>query len=340
MRRSRVLLVQMSLLFVLAFAVISMPGVAGLLSVRPVHAFGLTYTVSGTVDSTLCTSSVGATWNSGTSTCTISEVGWYVAPSTTLTIPSGTTLTMDEAILYNYGTVYNYGTIINEGAGSTIYNCTGTCTATIVNEASGTITNNQYIVNYGTFDNFGTITNNDLFNNECGGILNGNSIVGGYYQVLCPCELVFETPTTGTTGITPGTTGFQLTYLLMYPNTGTTDSAASFELSAVSSSGDWSVVSVSPLHVPGIGTSTSIYFYPITVTVNAPGTSGSTTTLTVTATDEQGSYRGCSLRTDLATSGTAPSTVPEFPLGMLALLGLALPAMILLKRKFSVATPA
>jgi len=155
---------------------------------------------------------------------------------------------------------------------------------------------------------------------------------------VSPCTVVFQTGTK--TGIAPGTSGLQLTYSLVYPyNYPSAGTAASFGLSVGSSNTAWTVVGVSPLLVPGEGTSTSFDWYPVTVTVNAPNAPGSTTILTVTATDEQSQGRGCSLQTTLTTSGT-PNTVPEFPLGMLALLGLAIPTTILLKRKFSIATPA
>lgn len=154
------------------------------------------------------------------------------------------------------------------------------------------------------------------------------------------CLVVFQTGTT--TGITPGTTGVELTYALAYPADYPTPApiAASFALSAASSNTAWTVASIGPSLVPPSGKSTAFDYYPITVFVNAAGTSGSTTTLNVTATVQQAGLGSCYLLTVLTTSGTAPSTVPEFPLGILALLGLALPAMILLKRKFSVAIPA
>lgn len=152
---------------------------------------------------------------------------------------------------------------------------------------------------------------------------------------VLPCVIVFQTGTT--TGIAPGTTGVTLTYSLVYPsNYPATSTSASFGLSAVSSNPAWTGVGVGPTLV---GPGTSFEYYPITVTVNAPSTPGSTTTLTVTATDEQSEGRGCNLQTGLSTSGTPPSTIPEFPLGMLVLIALALPAMILLKKRFSVAIP-
>jgi hypothetical protein len=154
------------------------------------------------------------------------------------------------------------------------------------------------------------------------------------------CMLVFQTGTK--TGIAPGTTGVELTYELIYPTYYPSPApiAASFVPSATSSNPAWTVASVGPSLVEYFSSpSTSFTYYPITVFVNAASASGSTTTLNVTATAQQAGVGSCFLLTVLTTSGTPPSTVPEFPLGMLALLGLALPAIVLLKRKFSVATP-
>lgn len=148
-----------------------------------------------------------------------------------------------------------------------------------------------------------------------------------------PCGLTL-TPTTQPTTIPAGTT-VSLTYLLTY--TETPSFAASFTLSAASSNGAWTVVSVLPSPVPSSGTSDSIS-QTITVKVTAPASPGSTTTLTVKAANNQDGHADCYARTPL-TAGAfppPPNGVPQFPLGIALLLALALPALLLVKSKYSV----
>ena len=183
---------QMGLVFLLAFAVFSLSGAAGPLSVRPVHAL-TGYTVSGTLDSTTCTPSVGATWNSGNSTCTIpGAVDWYIASS--LTIPSGTTLDNygrihDTDSIY-WSRIFNYGTITNEGF---VDNCVPPPFYLLLSNiySNGTFTNESTLKNCGDFTNAGTLANSGtILTQGAGDFLSSGTLTnsghinneGGYFE--------------------------------------------------------------------------------------------------------------------------------------------------------------
>lgn len=141
------------------------------------------------------------------------------------------------------------------------------------------------------------------------------------------------TPTTQSTTVAAGST-VTLTYLLTYSES--ISYAANFAVSALSSNSAWNVVSVVPSTVPASGTSDSIN-QTISVEVTAPSTPGSTTTLTVTAVNNQDHNANCYAYTTL-TAGALPPGVPQFPLGMTLLIAIVLPAMLLVKRKFSISS--
>lgn len=194
MRRTGVPIVQMGLVFLLAFAVFSLSGAAGPLSVRPVHAL-TGYTVSGTLDSTTCTPSVGATWNSGNSTCTIPHfVDWYIASS--LTIPSGTTLDNNGSIhdtdsIFS-ARIFNYGTITNEAEGF-VDNCVPPPYYSLLSNiySNGTFTNENTLRNCGDFTNAGTLANSGtILTQGAGYFLSSGTLTnsghinneGGYFE--------------------------------------------------------------------------------------------------------------------------------------------------------------
>jgi len=133
-----------------------------LLSAVPrAHALTLTgYTVSGTVDSTLCTNN-GGSWDPTSSSCTIPMgIAWEVASSTTLTIPAGVSIT-GPAI----GRINNLGTIDISGAWnvqSSEFDSEGTLTI----ESSGALLT-QYELNI-----FGSLSNSGFLENSCGALDN------------------------------------------------------------------------------------------------------------------------------------------------------------------------
>jgi hypothetical protein len=134
------------------------------------------------------------------------------------------------------------------------------------------------------------------------------------------------TPSTQSTTVGPSSTT-TFTYLLTY-----SDAAypASFTLSATSTNGAWTIVSVSPTLYPSSGMSGSIST-TISVKVTAPSTIGSTTTITLTATNNQDHAASCNAQTRLTTVVT--HGVPEFPVGMALLMALAVPALLLVRSK-------
>ena len=69
-----------------------------------------------------------------------------------LSIPSGRTLTVRGAVMYNYGTINNYGTIDNEGTFSTDY---------------GYTVNNGVVCNSGTIHGFSRVTINPVDSPPC-----------------------------------------------------------------------------------------------------------------------------------------------------------------------------
>ena len=158
---------QMGLLFLLAFAVLSLPGVAGPLGIRAAHAITI-HTVSGSLDSTLCTTNGGSWSLVPSSTCTLSSgVEWEVATSTTLTIPSGINLVVSGGSgINNDGTIDNAGGInIQEFFGNS---------GTIDN--SGGILSQDIFYNYGTINNPGYLENRWDFENRGGTIDNSGTI--------------------------------------------------------------------------------------------------------------------------------------------------------------------
>jgi hypothetical protein len=202
-----------ALLALLSLSVLSLLG-----GVSVAHA-NVDYTVSGTLDSTLCANN-GGSWDSTFSTCTVaaSSVDWTVAASTTLTIPDGVRLVLQNYKIDNFGTIdvagefwllllsNNHGTLENSGnvyIGGLFEN-----DGSLIN--SGFLQNDWFSVidNLGTISNSGTIYNqgeigfsgaiinsgtiDDLdgirgsVTNECGGILDGQPPVGGVTQLPCP----------------------------------------------------------------------------------------------------------------------------------------------------------
>ena len=154
-----------------------------------------------------------------------------------------------------------------------------------------------------------------------------------------PCTVTLS-PTTQSTTIPAGST-VTLTFLLTYSET--SNYAAYFTLTAQSSNSAWTVVSVSPSPIPSSGTSYSIGVSPpattsglFSVKLTAPATVGSTTTLTVRAANSGDRGANCQSTGTLLTAGYQPPTgVPMFPLGMGLLMALAIPAMLLARRKFA-----
>jgi hypothetical protein len=125
--------------------------------------------------STTCTSTsspttFGGTWDSGSSTCTVTHAS--LSSGYTLVIPSGTTLTIsnpDGTGFDSGGTVTNHGTITISNRNS----ASGSLSVGFYNEAGGTVTNYGTItisnggrlgyasygfLNHGTVTNYGTIT--------------------------------------------------------------------------------------------------------------------------------------------------------------------------------------
>jgi hypothetical protein len=147
-----------------------------------------------------------------------------------------------------------------------------------------------------------------------------------------PCAITLS-PSTQTTSVGVGQT-IALTFLLTYndaPYPATFNVHAS--VSSGSPSGTWSVVSVTPPNPVPSTTSGSIS-QTITVTVQAPSSPvGSTTTLTVNAVNNYDSGSKCSTSATLTT--TALSGVPEFPVGMVAVLMATFPALLLVRSRFA-----
>jgi hypothetical protein len=114
------------------------------------------------LDSSTCTNNFGASWDSTSSTCTITLDG-YLSSGQRLNIPSGTTLAIQSDVhdvFFNYGTVNNDGTITisNTGPDSKGFVNFGT----VSNDGTITISNtgpgSQGFINFGTVSNDGTIT--------------------------------------------------------------------------------------------------------------------------------------------------------------------------------------
>ena len=151
-----------------ALVLISLAALLTLGAVPTAHAATITLSSSG------C-STIGGSWDAGTSTCTLGD-GYEVTAGNTLEIPAGTTLVITEEGLYmatgavlvvqgtvivqdegigialNEGTIENSGTISIES--STVYGI----------QSSGTITNSGTIsigntLGVGISNNEGTITN-------------------------------------------------------------------------------------------------------------------------------------------------------------------------------------
>jgi hypothetical protein len=138
------------------------------------------------------------------------------------------------------------------------------------------------------------------------------------------------TPSTQSTTVGPSSTT-TYTFLFTYSDV-TTDHtyASSFTMSATSSNGAWTVVSVLPSPVPSSGTSDSIS-QTISVKVTAPSSIGSATTITLTAKNNQDNSASCTATLHLTTIVT--HGVPEFPAGMALLMALAIPALLLVRSK-------
>ncbi|MDE1827425.1 MAG: cadherin-like domain-containing protein, partial [Thaumarchaeota archaeon] len=160
-------------------------------SINDTHA----YAVANTVNASWC-SSAGFSWDSSTSTCTLTS-DYTVNSGDTLEIPSGTTLVIVHSTIhgiFNSGTVSNHGTINLENTGGT-----------------GGITNSG-----GTFNNYGTINvqSTGLFGiisefgpfNNFGLIVVENSGTGstGIYNLVPMVNsglIVVENSGTGNTGV-------------------------------------------------------------------------------------------------------------------------------------------
>ena len=144
-----------------------------------------------------------------------------------------------------------------------------------------------------------------------------------------PCSLTLS-PSSQSTTVPAGATVF--TFLLTYSETPTY--ASYFTFSTSSTNGAWSVSGASPSRVPATGTSDSIS-QTISVTVTAPSTPSSTTSVTVTAINYYDHSANCHATLRLTTTGVfpPPPTVPEFPIGMVLLLALAVPALLVLKSR-------
>ncbi len=184
----RSVLVEVGIIALLFISVISFFGIP---TARV--SFATTYSVSGTLDQTLCTSN-GGIWSGDV--CTLNTgVDWQVAASTTLTVPVGVTIfnlggTMEiygivdlagsglsggsistdnvvtiesGGLLDNHGDLsgsepgmyYNYGTITNEADGVVYVPTDFYNYGTITNDGALTI---PYSVS--TLDNYGTLNNN------------------------------------------------------------------------------------------------------------------------------------------------------------------------------------
>ena len=106
----------------------------------------VTATFDNSLDQTTCQSAIGGNWISQTNTCTNSGL-FSLQSSDSLTIGSGTTLVNQASgELTNHGSLTIQGTVTNEGA--------------ITNRAGGTITDAGTISNTGTITNSGTFTVN------------------------------------------------------------------------------------------------------------------------------------------------------------------------------------
>jgi hypothetical protein len=147
-------------------------------------------------------------------------------------------------------------------------------------------------------------------------------------------------PSVQTTTIPAGTTT-TITFLLTY-----TDSSAyktTFDLTASvtpgSPSGTWTIVSVTPPNpVPSVASDSISQI--ITVKVTAPATPGSSTTLTLKAVDNKDDSTGASCKASTTLTAGAfpppPNGVPQFPFGIALLMALAIPALLVVKSKYSV----
>jgi hypothetical protein len=124
-------------------------------------AYAVSHTLSDNLSCTYATQNggLGGTWDSSSNTCTINYLTLNSAD--TLTVVSGVTLVIDQAIS-NSGSIHNSGIItINNGA--IFYNTVGS----LVNNEGATINNN------------GTINNSSTINNKAGGTINNNAVIGG-----------------------------------------------------------------------------------------------------------------------------------------------------------------
>jgi hypothetical protein len=115
------------------------------------------------LDSSTCTNNFGASWDSTSSTCTITFSDAYLPSGQRLNIPSGATLAIQSDVhdvFFNYGTVNNDGTITisNTGPDSKGFVNFGT----VSNDGTITISNtgpgSQGFISFGTVNNDGTIT--------------------------------------------------------------------------------------------------------------------------------------------------------------------------------------
>lgn len=102
-----------------------------------------------------------------------------------------------------------------------------------------------------------------------------------------------------------------------------------------SPSGTWIILSVTPPN-PVPSTPANPVSQTITVKVQAPSSPvGSTTSLTIKAVNNYDSGSHCSATTTLTSVAFPPPGVPQFPLGIFAAVGLALPGLLFFRRKYS-----
>ncbi|MGA2664240.1 MAG: hypothetical protein ABSF83_04785 [Nitrososphaerales archaeon] len=264
------------------------------------------HAATSTVNSSWC-SGAGFSWDSGTSTCTLTT-GYGITSGNTLEIPSGTTLTVSG--VNGAITIFTGGALtVDSGGVFVIANCCtggGPPNIGVVND--GTITNNGLIkVEVGT-DDTGIDNENAIVNNGTIDVENAGSFTIGIL----------------TGEIATSTIDNYGTVNLSNPGTGSIDI-------------DNSAVGAFTNECGGTITGTSFADALLGGYIQATGCT-TTTSISITSSKSTTSFTSITTTTSMTTITTSTtgtvSGVPQFPiLGPLLLVALALPLVLILSRR-------